>query len=233
MRVAAIQSNYLPWKGYFDIIHTVDLFVFYDDVQYTKHAWRNRNRIKTENGVKWLTIPCGASERRLVREVALPGGDWQEKHYRIIEGAYRKAPYWERYKEAFRSVYMDRQWMNLSELNQYLIALISREMLGIKTSFADSGDYSLTGSGQSRLLQLIKKIGADEYLSGPAAKAYIDEEEFARQGVKVLWMNYDWYFLYPQLHGGFDHNVSIIDLLFNVGPEAPRYIWGMREDMAA
>lgn len=233
MRVAVLQSNYIPWKGYFDIIRSVDLFIFYDDVQYTKHNWRNRNLLKTENGLKWITIPCGESESRLICEVKLCDNGWQEKHWRMIEENYRKAPYWDRYSEMFRSGYMDKKWTNLSELNQYLIIMISREILGIKTQFGDSRDYSLQDSKAARLLQLIKKTGADEYLSGPSAKNYIDEAEFERAGVKVLWMNYDWYFEYPQLYEPFEHGVSIIDLIFNTGPEAPRYIWGMREDMAA
>src|SRR2546421_11093061 len=137
-RVGVIQSNYIPWKGYFDIIHDVDLFVFHDDVQYTKGDWRNRNRIKTPNGVAWLTIPISTSKPLKICEVRLSGTDWATKHWRIIQQHYGSAPFFRCYKQFFENVFLDTKWETLSQLNQYLIQSISQDFLGISTQFADS-----------------------------------------------------------------------------------------------
>ncbi len=137
-RVAVIQSNYIPWKGYFDIIHDVDLFIFYDDVQYTKNDWRNRNRIKTAQGLHWLTIPVGSHNGKLINEIELTDSRWQRKHWTTIQQSYSKAPYFGHYQEFFESVYLSADRPNLSDLNQFLIKSICTEFLGIRTEFADS-----------------------------------------------------------------------------------------------
>lgn len=229
-RVAVLQSNYLPWKGYFDIIHDVDLFVFYDDVQYTKNDWRNRNRIKSQAGADWITIPAGSDGHRLICEVDLPNDAWQAKHWRTLTQNYSRAPHFARYAPYFEDVYLGRRWDNLSQLNQTLVREIACEFLGISTEFADSRSFALTGRKQDRLLDLVVACEADAYVSGPSAQAYIDPACFAAKGIELIWKDYTGYPEYAQRHPPFEHGVSILDLLFNVGPQAPWYIWGWRAD---
>jgi hypothetical protein len=223
-RVAILQSNYLPWRGYFDIIGSVDLFIFHDDLQYTKGDWRNRNKIRSSRGTEWLTIPCGTSEKRLICEVELADHSWQRKHWDLIRASYAHAPKFGDYAEFFEDVYLAREWTRLSELNQYLITEISTRFLGMTTVFEDSRKYGLTEAKAARVHELLAKAGAGVYLSGPAAKAYLDEDSFAREGTELEWMDYSNYPEYPQLFAPFEPAVSIIDLLFNVGDEAPRYM---------
>lgn len=227
--VVVLQSNYIPWKGYFDLVHDGDVFIFYDDLQYTKNDWRNRNRIKTHNGVEWITIPVGTDAHRLICEVKIKDCTWQKKHWKTLQHNYGKCPYFAYYKSFFEYVYQGRQWVNLSELNQFLIRAISSEILNLKTEFLDSREYKLSGKGLERLLDLVTKAGADRYVSGPAAKDYIDVSRFSDAGIKLVWKDYSGYPEYPQLFPPFCHSVSILDLIFNVGKDAPWYIWGWRE----
>lgn len=229
MRVAILQSNYIPWKGYFDIIHDVDLFVFYDDLQYTKNDWRNRNRIKTTHGTRWLTIPVGKSERRRICDVELPGDDWQRVHWRRLEEAYRQAPHFAMYRQWLEDIYLRRRWTTLAALNQALIVEIARDLLGIRTAFADSRTFTLTRSKGERVIELLQKVGAVEYVSGPAARVYLDEAACRQAGVTVTWKDYGGYPAYHQVHPPFDPQVSILDLLFHTGPDAAWHIWGWRE----
>ncbi len=227
-RVAILQSNYIPWKGYFDIVHDVDVFVFHDDLQYTKNDWRNRNRIKTPDGVSWLTIPVGTSEHRRICDVQLPDPSWARSHWRRIEATYRQAPHFHEYRDYFRRFYLGARWATLSELNQALIVGISRDLLGLTTRFEQSSDYCLTQTKGARVLELLAATHADVYVSGPAAKAYITDEQFAEAGITVAWKDYTGYPEYPQLNGAFCHEVTILDLLFNTGAMAPWFIWGWR-----
>ena len=228
-KVAVIQSNYIPWKGYFDIIHDVDVFVFYDDVQYTKNDWRNRNKIKTNQGLRWLTIPVGSQDNRLICEVELTNIIWARKHWATIKQSYSKAPYFTQYQSFFEYVYNEAKWSSLSELNQFLIRTISSEFLGIKTEFRDSRETCPIGEKLDRLLDLLKKMSATLYLSGPTARGYIDEQRFVEAGIELVYKDYSGYPEYPQLFPPFEHQVSILDVLFNCGPEAPYYIWDWRE----
>jgi hypothetical protein len=228
-KVGVIQSNYIPWKGYFDIIHSVDMFVFYDDVQYTKNDWRNRNLIKTPNGTEWLTIPVGKSEQRLICEVRIEDQQWRAKHWKAIQLHYRRARYFKQYSDFFENVYLRTEWANLSVLNQFLIKTIATDFLGIRTEFVDSRQFQLGEKKLGRLIELLRKVQATEYLSGPSAKAYIEDGVFEREGVGLEYKEYGNYPAYDQLFSPpFIHEVSIVDLLFNVGPEAPWYIWGYR-----
>lgn len=225
MRCAILQSNYLPWKGYFDIIGKVDLFIFHDDLQYTKGDWRNRNLIKSASGTQWLSVPCGTSEKRLICEVVLNDHTWQKKHWRLIEAAYRKAPFFSQFEEYFKSMLLDNTWTNLSEMNQQFIKDISIDILGMKTLFDDSREYNLQLSKSDRVLELLQAVGATTYLSGPAAKDYLIEDDFAKAGIALEWMDYSDYREYPQgPPHPFKHQVSIIDLLFNVGDRAYEYM---------
>ena len=223
-RVAILQSNYIPWKGYFDIINSVDLFIFYDDLQYTIRDWRNRNLIKGENGVKWLTVPCGSSTSRLICEVELHDSSWQKKHWNKIEAYYRKSNYFNYYKSFFEDIYLGKRWKNLSDMNQYIIKSISKEIFGIETVFDDSRKYNLKKKKSLRVLELLKKVDAELYLSGPSAKKYLKEDLLTNEGIALEWMNYEGYPVYKQLYPPFEHNVSIIDLIFNEGVEATKYM---------
>lgn len=229
-RVAILQSNYVPWKGYFDIIHDVDLFIFHDDIQHTKNDWRNRNLIKTAKGVAWLTIPVSAHGHPLICEVRPSDRKWARKHWRTIQQNYAKAPHFARYKHFFEDVFLGTEWANLSQLNQHLIRSISQEFLGLSTQFGDSRDYLPSGQKLDRVLDLLSKANATVYVSGPAAKTYIEAERFDRVGIELIWKDYTGYPEYSQCFPPFIHRVSIIDLLFHVGPEAPYYIWGWRSD---
>ena len=228
MKVAVIQSNYIPWRGYFDIMRDADVFVFYDDVQYTVNDWRNRNRVKTANGVVWLTIPVGDQNDRRICDVLLRDQSWLRKHWMTIEQSYRAATGFDRYCDFFKGFYT-RPWESLSVLNQTMIQAIAADLLGIRTQILDSREFDLQGKGSDRLLMLLKKMGATDYISGPRAKGYLDADSYARNGVRVHWKDYSRYPEYPQLHGKYEPNLSIVDLLLNCGIDAPRYIWGMRE----
>ena len=227
-RVAILQSSYIPWKGYFDIIRSVDTFIFYDDVQFTRQDWRTRNRIKTSNGLVWLSIPAGTRIDRLICEVALPSSEWQKKHWASISQSYAKAPWFKAYREFFEDIYIGHKWTSLSEFNQHVVTSISRDILGLTTEFRDSREFSASGTKQVRLLNLLTAVGATEYISGPSARSYIEPDAFAERSIQLTYQDYSSYPVYPQLHGPFEHNVSVLDLIFNTGPNAGDYIWGYR-----
>ena len=220
MKVSVCQSNYIPWKGYFDLIHRADVFVVYDCVQYTKNDWRNRNIVKTPHGAQWLTVPVVGGLGQRICDVAIARGNWASKHWKTLRQNYAKATHWERYAEGLEAIYR-ASWTNLSALNLALLRFVC-EALGIGTRIVDSREFTLTGEREARLLDLLRQCVATSYVSGPAAKAYIDEQSF---GIPVEWMRYE-YPEYAQLYPPFDHRVSVLDLLFHAGPDAPRYIWG-------
>lgn len=228
-KVGVIQSNYIPWKGYFDIIRDADLFIFYDDVQYTKNSWRNRNRIKTAQGLCWLTIPVGPREDRLIHQVEITDESWTKKHWETLKHAYARQPYFKQYQSFLEFVYLEAHWNNLSELNQFLTSTISRDFLGIRTKFEDSRQYNAQGQKLDRLVDLLRKAGADLYISGPTARGYIEEPRFLEAGIELVYKDYSNYPEYPQPFAPFEHAVSILDLLFSCGPNAAEYIWGWRE----
>jgi hypothetical protein len=224
MRVAILQSNYIPWKGYFDIVGHVDLFVFHDDLQYTKGDWRNRNKIKTHKGAEWITVPCGTSEHRRICDVELTDNAWQRKHWNLIQSYYRNAPFFDLYSTFFKDIYLKQAWTNLSEMNQYIIKSISIELFHLDTRFDDSRHYNLSKSKGERVIELLKKVGATRYLSGPSAKSYINKSAFEAENIGLDWMSYHDYPQYPQLYPPFIHEVSVIDLIFNTGPGAASYM---------
>jgi hypothetical protein len=230
MRVAIIQSNYIPWKGYFDIIHDVDLFIFYDDVQYTRGDWRNRNKIKTARGTEWLTIPNNGNLDHLIYQVELIDPRWQSKHWKTLCQVYGKAPFFGTYRSTLEDIYLGQGWNYLSELNQYLIKWIAIDILKIKTKFSDSRQFHSTGTKQGRVIDLLTKTNASVYVSGPSAKNYIDEDQFRNSGIGLIWKDYNGFPPYPQFHPPFEHGVTILDLLFHTGPDAPWYIWGWRNE---
>ncbi len=228
-KVVILQSNYIPWKGYFDLVHDADLFVFYDDLQFTKNDWRNRNKIKNPQGTQWLTIPVGTDKHRLICEVQLNDHGWQRVHWETIRQQYGKCKYFAKYRQFFEQIFLQTEWANLSALNQHLIKSIATEILGVTTQFADSRSFELTGQKQDRLLDLLQKTQATQYISGPAAKSYIDADEFEARGMALVWKDYAGYPIYDQKHPPFEHGVSVLDLIFNEGPQSPWYIWGWRD----
>jgi len=222
-KIAILQSNYIPWKGYFDMIAAVDEFILYDDVQFTKNDWRNRNQIKTPQGVQWLTVPVGQNIKRRIRDVELPDNQWQKQHWRTLESNYRRAAHFEEVAAIFEPLYLQRRYTHLSTLNRDLIEAVCA-CLGITTKISNSWDYQLIEGKTGRLVDLCTQAGASEYISGPSAQDYIEEGAFAERGIKLSWFGYADYPEYPQLWGAFTHNVSILDLLFNCGDNAPRYM---------
>ena len=224
LRVAVLQSNYLPWIGYFDLIRKVDLCVFYDDVQFTKNDWRNRNRILTVNGFEWITIPVGQSTSRLVNEVKILDHSWQENHHRRIVDNYKIKSTDTYSNEILNLIFKENQWTSLSNLNQTTIKYLAEEHLGIVTKFDTSLNYTLEGKGESRLLCLLQLLGATHYLSGPAGKNYLNPEHFFEAGISLEYMNYPNYREYDQLVTPFIPNVSIIDLLLNLRYDSRNYL---------
>lgn len=227
-RVAVLQSSYIPWKGYFDIIHDVDTFIFYDDVQFTYQDWRSRNRVIANGAPVWLTVPTGGDIKRLINEVQLRDASWQRKHWSTIRHAYTKARHFREYSPLIEELYAGTAWSSLSEMNQTFTRRIAQEVLGVRTEFRDSLEFGATGSKLDRLIDLLVKAGATHYLSGPAARSYIDPQRFEDAGIQLEYKDYSGYPEYKQLSDGFEHAVSILDLIFNVGEDASLYIWGWR-----
>lgn len=222
-KIAILQSNYIPWKGYFDMIAAVDEFILYDDMQFTKNDWRNRNKIKTPNGLEWLSIPVGSNINRLIREVTLPENGWRQKHLKTLTLNYGKAKYFDEIMGLITPVYLDTRITHLSSFNRTLIDIICT-YLGILTKISYSWDYIVEEGKTERLVNLSQQARASVYISGPAAKAYLDESLFNYANISVEWFNYGGYLSYPQLWGEFTHSVTILDLLFNCGKDAPRYM---------
>ena len=224
-KVAIVQSNYIPWKGYFDMIAAVDEFILYDDMQYTRRDWRNRNQIKTAQGVQWLTVPVRVKGKyhQTIRETEIDGEDWAVSHWRTLNQNYRRAPFFADIADWLEPVYLRETFRHLSALNRRLIEAVCI-FLGIGTKITNSWDYRLSEGRSERLADLCVRAGATEYISGPAAKDYIEEQLFKDRGVKLTWFDYVGYPEYPQLWGEFVHGVTILDLLFNCGREAPRYM---------
>jgi len=223
-RVAVLQSNYIPWKGYFDIIGGVDEFIFYDDVQYTKNDWRNRNRIKTPRGSEWLTIPVFQKNLgQKIIETKTASSNWRRKHWKTIQVNYARSPYFKTFKDVFEELYLHSSETQLSKINEAFIRTINT-VLGITTELKWSGDYRLKGDKNERLVSLLKQADADIYISGPSARNYLDEALFREENIAIEWMDYSGYPEYYQPYPPFDHFVSIIDLIFNQGHEATLYM---------
>lgn len=230
--VAVVQSNYIPWKGYFDLIQMVDEFILFDDVQYTRRDWRNRNRIKTPSGTEWLSIPVNSKGNYLapIKDITVSDDGWGRRHWSALLANYGRAPHFKTYGERFEELYMGLRESRLSAINLRFLTVVC-EALGIRTRLSWSMDYQFDrfqADRSQRLAELCKKAGATRYISGPTAKGYIDEELFAREGIELTYLDYSSYPEYPQAHPPFEHRVSILDLLFNTGPEAPRYMLSFR-----
>ena len=225
MRIAIIQSCYVPWRGFFDLIGRCDQYVMFDRVQYAKRHWHNRNRIKSAAGLEWLTIPVISKGRyeQPIDEVEIEK-PWAEKHWRTLELAYRRAPFFASLAPRVRGWYVRAAKETLlTEINAIFVREIA-ELLGLRTRIVRDTEYPGQGTATERVLAIARAAGADHYLSGPSAKAYFDEALFTGAGITVEWMDYAGYLPYPQLYGAFEPAVSVLDLLFSVGPDAPRYV---------
>jgi len=223
-KIAILQSNYIPWKGYFDIINMVDEFILYDDVQYTKNDWRNRNKIKTPNGVQWLTIPTRHEMlSQKIKNTRISYTNWNKKHWKSFITNYSKAKYFKEYKDIFEDAFLNCNEIYLSQINFKFITLIN-DILGITTQIRFSSEFNLIDGKSERLLGICKDCNADIYLSGPSAKGYLDEDIFQREGISVEWMDYSNYPKYHQLYPPFRHDVTILDLIFNEGKNSQKFM---------
>ena len=223
-KVAILQSNYIPWKGYFDLIRSVDEFIILDEVQFTQQDWRNRNVIKTQQGLQWLTIPVNATSKQKINEVEVSQPRWHIKHWKTISQNLRRSAYFERYEAELDQVYQSAGELRfLSQINLHFLTVVN-QWLGIQTRITSSEDYPAPNERTERLVSICRLAAATEYVSGPAAKDYLDESLFREAGIAVRWFNYDGYPEYPQLYGVFEHRVTILDLLLNTGPDALRYL---------
>jgi hypothetical protein len=228
-RVAIVQSSYIAWKGYFDLIRAVDEFILLDEVQFTRRDWRSRNRIKTKDGLHWLSIPVRTSGRRFqtIAETTLADHAWPRRHWLTIESAYARAPHFRAYAGPFERLYEDARFDRLSEVNHAFTVAVCRA-LGITTPITWSSDYRARSGRNDRLIDLCVQAGATDYLSGPRARAYIDEAAFGAAGISVQFADYTGYPEYDQVYPPFEHAVSVLDLLFCVGPCARDFMKDLR-----
>jgi WbqC-like protein family len=224
-RVAIVQSCYIPWKGYFDLINLVDEFILYDDRQYTRRDWRNRNRIKTPQGSTWLTIPVEVKGRydQRIDETRISDPDWAGRHWKTLTHSYSSAPFFDDLRDRVEALYARASDPYLSRVNRLFLDELCG-MLGISTPLSWSTHYEAQGAKTERLVSLCRAAGATAYLSGPSAREYMDEGLFAEAGIELEYMDYSGYPEYPQLHPPLDHAVTVLDLLFNTGPDAPSFM---------
>jgi hypothetical protein len=231
MKTVVLQSNYLPWKGYFDLIKDAEKFIFYDEVKYTKNDWRNRNKICSKNGLQWLSIPIDKDAVKLkISEVKMRDNSWQQLHFDSLYYAYKRAPYFSQLEELMIDIYRKNDWAYLSELNQYSIKSIS-SYLQIKTKFENSSSFSLKEGRVERLVDLLIQAGTTHYISGPAAKDYLHDHThlFTSHNIELTFKDYSHYKPYTQLSQPFEEYVSVVDLLANIHKdEISNYIWGFK-----
>lgn len=222
-----LQPSYIPWRGYFHQIARADLFIFYDDVQYDKHGWRNRNQIKTSQGKQWLTIPVhsggvtveGTPINRMRIDWSKP---WAKNHWKALTFAYAKAPYFQNYAPLLEPFYQRHDELLADFTIDLTVALA--HALGIShTRFMRSSEISgVDGQKTDRLIQILTGVGTTHYISGPSARDYIEQDKFDAAGISLEYMVYD-YPQYAQLYPPFEPQVSALDLLFMTGPDAPKY----------
>ena len=225
MRICAIsQSNYIPWKGYFHLIGSVDVFIFYDTADYTKRDWRTRNKIMTPSGPQWMTIPAGSNKGKSIDAVVLPDGEWRRNHLETIRRNYSRCPHIHDVMELLTPIYEDESITHLSTFNQQLIRRIA-EYLDIETELRNASEFNVSSDRVGRLIAMCEMVGADAYLSGPAAKDYITDE-FDEIPIELKWMEYGPYDEYPQRSEPFSHYVSIIDTIAMIGKSTKQHIFG-------
>lgn len=225
-KIAILQPNYIPWKGVFDLINRVDVFVFYDDVQYTVKDWRNRNIIKTPHGDKWISVPVIHKGRRnqLICEAEINNAEnWQKDHYKTIKFSYSKAKYFDNYHYILKEIYFENKWDKIADLNIYATKLIAKA-LGAEIEWIRSSDLKFDGGKDGeKVIKICKHLNCNYFINGPASKPYMNEKLFNEAEIALDYMEYN-YNEYEQLYPPFNHYVSILDLLFNCGQESIKYI---------
>ena len=224
--LVVLQPGYLPWLGYFDQIRRADVFAFYDDVQFDKNGWRNRNRIKTPSGPLWLTVPVlqsGQGQPR-INEIQIDAtAHWQRKHIGTLKQYYAKAPYAKRYLPEIEAI-LNRPWTHLADLDIALVGAMAG-WLKLEPPTIRTSTLGIGGAQSQRLIDLCRHYGATRYLSGNAASDYLDVDLFASHGIEVEWQNYQ-HPIYPQQHEPFVPYLSAIDLLFNCGDDSAQILQG-------
>ena len=226
MNIVITQSNYIPWKGYFDAIAIADYFVVFDEMQYTRRDWRNRNKIKTPQGLKWLTVPVEVKGKfyQKINETTDVDSSWTSLHWKSICHNYSKAPFFQQTKEMVEDWYKQAALANtITEVNLIFLRGIS-DFLGFKTKFLFSKDFELLEDKTERLIHICKQLDGKQYYTGAAARAYMNEGLFEEAGIGLNYFDYSGYPEYLQLHGGFEHGVSILDMIFNLGDETRHYL---------
>ena len=219
-----LQPGYLPWLGFFNQMLRSDIFVYYDDVQYDKHGWRNRNRVKTPQGPHWLTVPVlhrGRDQPLNSQMLITPDQKWAKKHLGTIAQFYRKAPFFETYYGKLE-ILLQSPWEKLVDLNLATTAWLCEEF-GIIREIYKSSELGIGGGQTERLVSLCRHFGATEYLSGSAARDYLEVPQFQAAGIEVCWHDYK-HPNYSQQFGEFVPFLSSIDLLFNIGPDSIKFL---------
>ncbi|MEK9627411.1 MAG: WbqC family protein [Nitrospinota bacterium] len=220
MRVAILQPSYLPWLGFFEQMHRSDKFVLYDDVQFTRRDWRNRNRVRVREGSVWLTVPIiqkNKFEQSLLDTQIDNSTSWNRKHLETIRCHYSKAPYFDSYFPWCEEIY-NREWNFLLDLSLETIQYLKGQ-LKIETPLLRSSELGVKGNKTERLIGICKQLRATHYLSGDSAKNYISEEEFSNENITLEYQEYQ-HPQYPQRYEGFVPFMSALDLLFNCGDKS-------------
>jgi len=227
MKIAILQSNYIPWKGYFDLINAVDVFVLYDCVQYTKNDWRNRNQVLVNGAPHWLTIPVRQAKlTQLVQDTQTTGSSWARKHWATLQQSYARARGYEALAASLQSLYEQLATVGeLSRINRSFIEYICAA-LEIRSQLLDARELIADGDRNERLVHICQQLGAHTYVSGPAAQAYLDTHMFKRANIDVEWFEYGPYAPYPQASQTFSDHMSVLDLLLNTGDQARHYYRG-------
>lgn len=224
MRVAIMQPTYLSWVGYFALIGCVDTFVFYDDVQFVKQSWQQRNRIKAPQTWIYLSVPVIKHFGQKINAVKINNNiDWRDRHWQVISQYYKKASSFEMYADGFKVLY-EKEWEYLIDLNVTIIKRIA-SMLGLDTKFMLSSELHGIGTKTDRVISILNELGATEYLTVPGTKGYLEPYKFKANGIKLFRYEFN-HPTYPQLYGDFIPYLSVIDLLFNVGHEAASIVGG-------
>lgn len=220
MRISIIQPGYLPWLGFFELMYNCDLFVIFDDVQYTKKDWRSRNRIRSKNGWLWLTVPVLTKGKRfqLISEARINySTNWQLKHLRTLEINYHKAKYFKEYFCSFKEI-LSRKHDYLINLDLEIIYWFSQG-LGIDRPVLKSSTLKTSGKREERIIEICKKLGARELYDSKAASFFLNAEDFKNEGINVIFQDYS-HPVYTQVYKPFVPYMSTIDLLFSHGADS-------------
>lgn len=217
-----LQPNYIPWKGVFDLISRVDVFVFYDDVQYTVKDWRSRNKIKTKDGELWLSVPVktkGLRDQLICDAEISEPNQWRKKHYKSIKSNYQGAKYFKDYEYLLEDIYLGEPWKKIADLDIFATKLIAKA-LDIDVEWHNASDLAQDGGKDGeKVIKICKKLGCDYFINGPTAKGFMNDDLFKENDIVLDYIEYD-YPEYKQLHEPFCHHVSVLDVIFNCGPEA-------------